>query len=80
MAGKLLLLRAAALKKVPLGSAFMSDYRAIIGNREIVGYGYNGQPNYVDRAEFPMPALRWKENTPDVLVSAQTMLKIGPPI
>ena len=39
-----------------------------IGNREIVGYGYNGVPNYADRAEFPMPAIRWKEPTPDIVV------------
>lgn len=69
MAGRLLLLRAAALKKVPMGSVCMSDYRSVIGDRDIVGFGYNGQPNYADRTEFPMPALRWKENTADVLVS-----------
>lgn len=40
-----------------------------IGNREVVGYGYNGEPTYLDRVDFPMPAIRWKENTPDVMVS-----------
>lgn len=37
-----------------------------IGNREVVGFGYNGDNNYVDRIDFPMPAIRFKENTPDV--------------
>jgi len=40
---------------------------AKIGNRDIVGYGWNGQPIYQDRVDFPMPAIRFKENTPDVL-------------
>lgn len=60
---------------VPLGSAGAhqdshdASLRQIIGNRDIVGYGINGQPGYMDRVDFPMPALRWKENTGDVLVS-----------
>ncbi|XP_014468920.1 PREDICTED: cytochrome c oxidase subunit 4 isoform 1, mitochondrial-like isoform X2 [Dinoponera quadriceps] len=38
-----------------------------IGNRDIVGFGYNGEPTYLDRSDFPMPAIRWQENTPDVM-------------
>lgn len=38
-----------------------------IGNRDVVGFGYNGNKNYVDRTDFPMPAVRFKENTPDVM-------------
>ncbi|BFZ13561.1 hypothetical protein BsWGS_16600 [Bradybaena similaris] len=38
-----------------------------IGNREIVGFGINGQPSYTDRCEFPCPAIRFKETTPEVL-------------
>lgn len=40
-----------------------------VGNRDIVGFGWNGEPVYYDRPDFPMPAVRFKENTPDVLVS-----------
>lgn len=39
-----------------------------VGNRDVVGFGYNGEPTYLDRVDFPCPAIRWKENTPDVLV------------
>lgn len=39
-----------------------------IGNRDVVGFGFNGEPVYVDRVDFPCPAIRWKENTPDVMV------------
>lgn len=38
-----------------------------VGNRDIVGFGWNGEPVYYDRPDFPMPAVRFKENTPDVL-------------
>ncbi|XP_029048462.1 cytochrome c oxidase subunit 4 isoform 1, mitochondrial-like [Osmia bicornis bicornis] len=38
-----------------------------IGNRDIVGNGYNGEPTYLDRVDFPMPAIRFKANTPDVM-------------
>lgn len=40
-----------------------------IGKREIVGYGWNGLPVYADRVDYPMPPIRFKEPTPDVLVS-----------
>lgn len=39
-----------------------------IGNRDVVGFGYNGEPAYLDRTDFPCPAIRWKENTPDIMV------------
>lgn len=69
MAGRILAMRALRVPKVPFGTAAMSsDNHSVIGNREVVGYGFNGQPNYVDRADFPMPAIRWREPTPDILV------------
>jgi len=40
-----------------------------IGNRDWVGYGINGSANYEDRSDMPFPAIRFGENTPDVLVS-----------
>jgi hypothetical protein len=44
--------------------------KAVIGNREIVGFGMNGQPNYIDRVDFPLPAIRYKEVTPDIQVGS----------
>lgn len=38
-----------------------------IGNRDIVGFGFNGNANYMDRPEYPAPAIRFKENTADVV-------------
>ncbi|XP_068206819.1 cytochrome c oxidase subunit 4 isoform 1, mitochondrial [Palaemon carinicauda] len=37
-----------------------------VGARDVVGFGFNGNKCYVDRTDFPMPAIRFKENTPDV--------------
>ncbi|KAK3589087.1 hypothetical protein CHS0354_017424 [Potamilus streckersoni] len=41
-------------------------YEHKIGKREIVGYGYNGLPNYMDRADFPFPAIRFREETQEI--------------
>lgn len=71
MAGRLLTLSAQALRvrKVPFGAASNYQFtKAIIGNREVVGFGINGEPNYVDRSDFPLPAIRWQETTPDIQV------------
>jgi len=38
-----------------------------IGDREIVGWGINGSESYIDRPDFPYPAIRWKSpNAPGV--------------
>jgi len=44
------------------------DPRYKIGAREVVGFGYNGGWNYMDRPDFPMPAVRFKE--PDNVYNA----------
>lgn len=38
-----------------------------IGNRDIVCYQINDEPNYFDMRDFPCPAIRFKENTEEVL-------------
>lgn len=82
MAGRLLALsaaRAARVRLVPFGACGSHwDSRALIGNREVVGYGYNGEPNYVDRVDYPIPAIRWKEPTPDIIV-CQFYVKLAVP-
>ncbi|XP_054713905.1 cytochrome c oxidase subunit 4 isoform 2, mitochondrial-like [Uloborus diversus] len=37
--------------------------RARIGNRDVVGFGVNGEYSYIDRVDYPMPAIRFRENT-----------------
>lgn len=37
-----------------------------IGNREIVGFGRNGEPSYFDSPDCPCPAVRWREDTPEI--------------
>lgn len=51
-------------------SSAQAEQLARIGNREVVGFGWNGEPIYQDRVDYPMPAIRFKESTPDVLVSS----------
>ncbi|CAH2251958.1 jg13830 [Pararge aegeria aegeria] len=41
---------------------------AKVGNREWVGYGFNGQPNYMDRPDYPLPAVRFRPDTPDIKI------------
>lgn len=43
-------------------------YGQQIGTREIVGFGWNGLPTYADRSDFPLPAIRWREETPEIAV------------
>jgi len=38
-----------------------------LGNRDIVGFGVNGNPVYSDREDYPAPAVRFMENTPEIL-------------
>jgi cytochrome c oxidase subunit 4 len=38
-----------------------------LGNREIVGYGWNGDATYMDRTEFPCPAVRFRENSKEIM-------------
>ncbi|XP_033211524.1 cytochrome c oxidase subunit 4 isoform 2, mitochondrial-like isoform X2 [Belonocnema kinseyi] len=65
MAGKYVL---GCLKSVNHMQRFSMSTASKIGNREIVGFGLNGEPSYIDRLERPMPAIRFKENTPDIQV------------
>lgn len=38
-----------------------------LGNRDIVGYGWNGYPSYMDRTEFPCPPVRFRENSAEIM-------------
>ena len=67
MAGRLLQVssRMARLGAASIRGEHQAAYSPI-GKREVVGYGFNGEPNYVDRADFPMPAIRWREPTSEI--------------
>jgi cytochrome c oxidase subunit 4 len=41
--------------------------KADIGTREVVGYGMNGEESYIDHYGFPFPAIRFKEDTQEVI-------------
>lgn len=63
------LLRTITRMQKRFGSSSASAESSFIGAREIVGFGFNGVPNYVDRLDFPLPAVRFRPDTPDIKVS-----------
>lgn len=75
MAGKLLLsnLRNYSRIQIRLSHGENPGRLTKIGNREIVGYGMNGEPSYMDLEDFPMPAVRFKEITPDIQVNINNL-------
>jgi len=64
---RLCFVRLASTEVQPLSQAWKDAHYPKIGNRDIVGYGWNGYPSYMDRPEFPCPAVRFKENSKDVV-------------
>jgi len=42
-----------------------------IGSREVVGWGVNGESNYFDVLVAPFPAIRWREDTPEIVALKQ---------
>lgn len=50
----------------PIGS-----WEKIIGDREIVGHGINGDPTYFDCVMTPCPAIRFQSNSPYIQVTAR---------
>lgn len=47
---------------------FEERIRARIGNREIVAYGLNGSPSYIDLNYCPCPSIRFREFGPELMV------------
>ncbi|XP_017472621.1 PREDICTED: cytochrome c oxidase subunit 4 isoform 1, mitochondrial [Rhagoletis zephyria] len=54
------------IKTVQNGSVASVHTLDKIGNREIVGHGLNGSACYVDRTDYPMPAIRFREPTNEI--------------
>ncbi|XP_054004882.1 cytochrome c oxidase subunit 4 isoform 1, mitochondrial-like [Hylaeus anthracinus] len=63
------LIRSCLRQNIPMHIRNMSaiEFPDKIGNRDVVGFGYNGTESYMDRTDYPMPAIRFKANTPDVM-------------
>ena len=40
-----------------------------IGTREVVGFGNNGEENYMDDIHYPFPAIRFQEDSGAIVVS-----------
>ena len=38
-----------------------------VGDRDIVGFGVNGDPSYQDMEDAPFPAVRFGKNTPEIM-------------
>lgn len=53
-------------RSAQLGSIATMHSLEKIGTREVVGHGWNGQASYQDRVDFPMPAVRFREDTPEI--------------
>lgn len=65
------LVKSQSAKAPALSQEQVDSYYPKIGNRDVVGFGFNGNPNYQDRPEFPAPAVRWAPNTDEVLALRQ---------
>lgn len=69
VAPKSLACRSGSHHAVALPTSEQQVYADKIGKREIVGFGWNGLPVYADRVDFPFPAIRYREDSPEILVS-----------
>lgn len=48
--------------------AVAKEHYDFFPNREIVGYGVNGEPGYMDHQMFPYPSIRFKAITKELEV------------
>jgi len=52
---------------VPGGGEFQPfPIKTSIGNRDVVGFGMNGEESYCDNVNAPFPAIRFKEETAEI--------------
>jgi cytochrome c oxidase subunit 4 len=49
------------------GEVSMEPIKVKIGKREVVGFGANGEENYIDHVHYPFPAIRFKEDSGEIL-------------
>nr|ABV60336.1 cytochrome c oxidase subunit IV [Lutzomyia longipalpis] len=58
--------RDAAMRQMVRQASNGNNIATKIGKREVVGYGWSGEPVYYDRVDYPFPAIRWQEPTPQI--------------
>ncbi|XP_043478630.1 cytochrome c oxidase subunit 4 isoform 1, mitochondrial-like [Leptopilina heterotoma] len=46
--------------------SYEDHYRAKIGNREVIAFGLNGTPSYIDLFHRPFPSIRFREFGPEL--------------
>lgn len=70
------------IKRIPLQAVSVRDsshheeeklsyedhYRAKVGNRELIAFGLNGTPSYIDVFYRPFPSIRFREFGPELMV------------
>ena len=53
--------------KLHYGKHVQQHARFVSGNRDVVGFGVNGDPIYEDLPEYPCPAVRFRENSSEIM-------------
>lgn len=53
-------------KVIALVQSQQMHNRALIGSRDVVGYGFNGSYFYYDATDMPYPAIRFREETEEI--------------
>lgn len=74
MSGRLLTTAMRIAPRAPLGAMQSSTHPSKHGKREVVGYGWNGDSIYMDRVDYPMPAIRFREDTQEIKVKFKMKL------
>merc|ERR1712158_30161 len=49
------------------GEKVRAPIKLDIGKREVVGFGITGNEDYIDDPHHPFPAIRFREDTPEIL-------------
>jgi len=60
------LVRQAATQARTMSGLPLPMQKVLIGNREIVGYGANGEATYLESVMHPFPAIRFKEDVGEI--------------
>lgn len=76
MSGRLLTTAMRIAPRAQLGAMQSSTHASKHGKREVVGYGWNGESIYMDRVDYPMPAIRFREDTKEIMVKKKNLILV----